>query len=134
MNCGTILRMDRLHPRIWQDASMPPAVGNCILRHIMHPRLMNPPYHLVECGRKVFQARLLIAWHIGGVKHPLDETPTIVRLDASNDAFVKGLSTAGNISRQEDELEVAQADEFQAVPLYNLSVCHHVGRGVVKDA
>jgi hypothetical protein len=95
---------------------------------------MNLPYHLVECERKVFQARLLMAWHIHGVKHTLDETPTIVHLDPSNDAFVKGLSTAGHISRQEDDLEVAQADEFKAVPLYNLSVRHHVGRGVVKDA
>jgi hypothetical protein len=94
---------------VWvqQDVSVPPALGNIDLQHILRPRIMNPPHHLIECRGKFCQALL----HIGGIEHPLDKAPTGVRLDASNNALVKGLSMAAHISRQEDELEVGEVDE-----------------------
>jgi hypothetical protein len=57
-----------------------------------------------------------------------------VRLASSNDAVVKGLSTAGHTSGQEDELVVAEVGDFQAVPLHDLTVRRHVGGAVVEDA
>jgi hypothetical protein len=66
MHCSTVLR-EGLRPSIWQDARVPSALGNSDLQQILHPSLMNPPHHLIECRRTFFQDLLLIAWRIGGV-------------------------------------------------------------------
>jgi hypothetical protein len=68
---------------------------------------MNKPHHLIECGRMVFRLVFPLPGTLGVssltwmLKHPLDEMPTVVRLDASNVALVKGLSSAAHKNGQE---------------------------------